>query len=94
MIKPQNTNSEFDFGGINHVALVCSDMQRTVDFYSGGLPVRLAPGLRALAYAQGRQFDVRFESPHAVELDGDSFGLIKRARITVRPGALRVCIGD
>ena len=55
---------------------------------------RLAPGLRALAYAQGRQFDVRFESPHAVELDGDSFGLIKRARITVRPGALRVCIGD
>lgn len=54
---------------------------------------RLAPGLRALAYAQGRQFDVRFESPHAVELDGDSFGLVKRARITVRPGALRICIG-
>lgn len=54
---------------------------------------RLAPGLRALAYAQGRQFDVRFESPHAVELDGDGFGLVTRARITVRPGALRLCIG-
>jgi catechol 2,3-dioxygenase-like lactoylglutathione lyase family enzyme len=31
----------FEFGGINHLALVCSDMQRTVDFYSGvlGLPL-------------------------------------------------------
>ena len=34
MIKPHNTNSEFEFGGINHVALVCSDMAKTVDFYS------------------------------------------------------------
>ena len=42
---------------------------------------------------QYRQFDVRFESPHAVEFDGDGFGLVPRARITVRPGALRVCIG-
>lgn len=56
--------------------------------------LRLAPGLRALAYAQGRQFDVRFEFPHVVELDGDGFGLVKRTRITVRPGALRVCVGD
>ncbi len=54
---------------------------------------RLAPGLRALAYAQGRQFEVRFESPHAVELDGDDFGLVTRGRITVQPGALRVRIG-
>ncbi len=31
----------FDFGGVNHIALVCSDMGRTVDFYSGvlGLPL-------------------------------------------------------
>ena len=28
MIKPQNTNSEFALSGINHVALVCSDMAR------------------------------------------------------------------
>ena len=34
MIKPDNPNSEFELGGINHVALVCSDMERTVDFYS------------------------------------------------------------
>lgn len=55
--------------------------------------LRLTPDLRALAYAQGRQFDVRFETPHGIELDGDSFGLVVRARITVRPGALRVCVG-
>ena len=29
MIKPHNTNTEFELGGINHVALVCSDMART-----------------------------------------------------------------
>lgn len=41
MIRPDNPNTEFALGGINHVALVCSDMQRTVDFYSGvlGMPL-------------------------------------------------------
>ena len=41
MIKPRNTNSEFELGGINHVALVCSDMARTVDFYNNilGMPL-------------------------------------------------------
>lgn len=31
----------FEFGGINHLALVCSDMARTVEFYSGvlGMPL-------------------------------------------------------
>ena len=31
----------FEFRGINHLALVCRDMQRTVDFYSGvlGMPL-------------------------------------------------------
>lgn len=56
--------------------------------------LRLAPDLRALAYAQGRRFDVHFETPHGVELDGDSFGLVVRARITVRPGALHVCVSQ
>jgi catechol 2,3-dioxygenase-like lactoylglutathione lyase family enzyme len=34
-------NTEFDLGGINHLALVSSDMQRTIDFYSGvlGMPL-------------------------------------------------------
>ena len=41
MIKPHNENREFALGGINHVALVCADMEKTVDFYSGvlGMPL-------------------------------------------------------
>ena len=35
------TNEKFDIRGINHLALVCKDMQATVDFYSGilGMPL-------------------------------------------------------
>lgn len=47
--------------------------------------------LEALAYAQGRQFEARFEIPHTIELDGDSCGSVLRLRIRIRPGALRVC---
>ena len=38
---PRPVNREFEFLGINHLALVSSDMQRTVDFYSGvlGMPL-------------------------------------------------------
>jgi catechol 2,3-dioxygenase-like lactoylglutathione lyase family enzyme len=34
-------NTEFEIRGINHVALVCRDMARTVDFYQGvlGMPL-------------------------------------------------------
>lgn len=52
------------------------------------------PDVKALSYAQGRRFDVRFDAQHAIELDGDRFGMVARARITVRPGALRVCTPD
>lgn len=40
-MKPAFPNREFELGGINHVALVCADMRRTVDFYSGvlGMPL-------------------------------------------------------
>src|SRR3954463_513865 len=35
------SNRPFEITGINHLALVCSDMQVTVDFYTGvlGLPL-------------------------------------------------------
>ncbi len=35
------TNDRFDFRGVNHLALVCSDMARTVEFYEGllGMPL-------------------------------------------------------
>ncbi len=41
MVRPNFTNTEFELGGINHVALVCSDMERTVDFYTNvlGMPL-------------------------------------------------------
>ena len=45
MIKPDNPNSEFQLGGINHVALVCSDMEQTVDFYSNVLGMPLIKSL-------------------------------------------------
>jgi catechol 2,3-dioxygenase-like lactoylglutathione lyase family enzyme len=34
-------NKEFELGGINHLALVCKDMARTVDFYTNvlGMPL-------------------------------------------------------
>ncbi|MEU1960827.1 VOC family protein [Nocardia sp. NPDC019304] len=34
-------NSKYELRGINHLALVCSDMRRTIDFYSGmlGMPL-------------------------------------------------------
>ena len=34
-------NQEFDLGGVNHLALVCSDMKRTVEFYTEVLGMRL-----------------------------------------------------
>src|SRR4029078_5063853 len=45
MIKPDNPNTEFQLGGINHVALVCADMAKTVDFYSGVLGMPLIKSL-------------------------------------------------
>lgn len=54
--------------------------------------LKRAPKMRALVYARGRQFDVRFDTPHTVQLDGDGFGAIIGARITVLPAALRICI--
>jgi diacylglycerol kinase (ATP) len=59
----------------------------------GRAMLELAPDLQALAYAQGRASEIRFEVPHAVQPDGDSFGSVSAARITVRPAALRVCTG-
>jgi len=54
--------------------------------------LRGSPDLQALAYAQGRQFEARFDTPHGIELDGDSFGQVVRVRITIRPRALRVLV--
>jgi catechol 2,3-dioxygenase-like lactoylglutathione lyase family enzyme len=51
-------NSEFDLGGLCHLALVCSDMERTVDFYSNVLGMRLAKTVELpLGYGQHFFFD-------------------------------------
>jgi catechol 2,3-dioxygenase-like lactoylglutathione lyase family enzyme len=55
MIKPRNTNHEFELSGINHVALVCSDMARTVDFYTNVLGMPLIKALD-LPDGAGRHF--------------------------------------
>lgn len=39
MIRPNAANREFALGGVNNVALVCSDMARTVEFHSGVLGI-------------------------------------------------------
>src|SRR5438067_9692961 len=41
MTGPTGPNPEFELRGVHHLALVCRDMQRTVDFYSGvlGMPL-------------------------------------------------------
>lgn len=46
--------------------------------------------LRALAYAQGHRFAVRFDDPQEAQLDGDALGQIIGARIRIDPGALAV----
>jgi len=52
--------------------------------------LQLAPDFRALVYEQGARFDIRFDVPHRVELDGDVFGPVVAARVTVHPGELAV----
>ncbi|MGP3535630.1 diacylglycerol/lipid kinase family protein [Microbacterium sp. RD1] len=46
--------------------------------------------LRSLAYAHGTRFEARFDTPHLLQLDGDSLGYVSRVRISIRPGALHV----
>ena len=39
--KARKQNTKFEIRGVNHLALTCKDMKRTVDFYSGvlGMPL-------------------------------------------------------
>ena len=51
------SNSEFRLGGINHLALVCSDMAKTVDFYTNVLGMPLIKTLEIPGGAQHFFFD-------------------------------------
>jgi catechol 2,3-dioxygenase-like lactoylglutathione lyase family enzyme len=50
-------NTEFEFRGVNHVALVCKDMARTVDFYTNVLGMPLTKTLEIPGGAQHFFFD-------------------------------------
>jgi len=50
-------NTEFEFTGINHLALVCSDMARTVDFYTNVLGMPLIKTLEIPGGGQHFFFD-------------------------------------
>jgi catechol 2,3-dioxygenase-like lactoylglutathione lyase family enzyme len=56
MIKHHNLDSEFELGGINHVALVCADMERTVDVYSDVLGM---PLIKSLDVPNGMAWSIR-----------------------------------
>ena len=47
--------ADFEFRGINHLALVCKDMGRTVDFYEGVLGMRLTKTIE-LPFGGGQHF--------------------------------------
>jgi catechol 2,3-dioxygenase-like lactoylglutathione lyase family enzyme len=53
MTKPGN--KVFDIGGINHLALVCKDMARTVDFYANVLGMPLIKTID-LPHGMGQHF--------------------------------------
>jgi catechol 2,3-dioxygenase-like lactoylglutathione lyase family enzyme len=50
-------NTEFEFGGVNHVALVCKDMAKTVEFYRDVLGMPLIKTLEIPGGAQHFFFD-------------------------------------
>lgn len=52
-----NANTEFEFGGVNHVALVCKDMAKTVEFYRDVLGMPLIKTLEIPGGAQHFFFD-------------------------------------
>lgn len=49
------SETKFEFGGINHLALVCSDMAQTVEFYSGVLGMPLVRTIE-LPFDMGQHF--------------------------------------
>lgn len=56
----------------------------------GRVILRAAPGLRAMQYAQAQELTAWFDEPQRIQLDGDSFGMVTAATITVRHHGLRI----
>lgn len=57
--KDMNTSSaKIELNGVHHLALVCKDMARTVDFYTNVLGLRLKKGFDLPSYGQHFFFDM------------------------------------
>jgi catechol 2,3-dioxygenase-like lactoylglutathione lyase family enzyme len=54
-MRESRTNPEFELRGINHLALVCRDMARTVDFYTNVLGMPLVKTIE-LPFGMGQHF--------------------------------------
>ncbi|MGH9111756.1 MAG: VOC family protein, partial [Acidimicrobiales bacterium] len=52
---PANGAERFELGGVNHLALVCRDMARTVDFYTSVLDMPLVKTIE-LPAGMGQHF--------------------------------------
>ena len=50
--------SNLEINGVHHLALVCKDMERTVDFYTNVLEMRLTKGFDLEGYGQHFFFDM------------------------------------
>lgn len=52
------TNTEFELQGLCHLALVCEDMERTVDFYTNVLGMKLSKTIQLPNGGQHFFFDM------------------------------------
>ncbi|QKH39581.1 VOC family protein [Achromobacter pestifer] len=50
---PDKVNRKFEIRGLNHIAMVCADMKRTVDFYEGILGM---PLIKTHDFGKGQHF--------------------------------------
>ena len=51
-------SAPIQINGVHHLALVCKDMARTVDFYTNKLGLRLTKGFDLEGYGQHFFFDI------------------------------------
>jgi len=92
-------NDKFEIQGINHLALVCRDMKRTVDFYSGVLGMPLVKTID-LPRGMGQHFffdigngdQLAFfwfaDAPEAAPGIGNAAGLPGQADLTTAHGSM------
>ena len=83
--------SEYTINGVHHLALVCEDMERTVDFYTNVLGMRLTKGFDLEGYGQHFFFDMGNGSELAFFWFNDAAkaqpGVASAGNIVGRPGA-------